>query len=48
MPEKQLSDQELKDWKFNQDLDMRKKGMKMYSWSVSYVRELDKAIADGS
>lgn len=48
VPEKQLSDQELKDWKFNQDLDMRKKGMQMYSWSVDYIRKLDKAIADGS
>ncbi len=48
VPEKQLSDQEMKDWKFNQDLDMRKKGMKMYSWSVSYVEKLDKAILEGN
>ena len=47
-PVKEKTEEEMKDWKFNQDLDMRKKGMKMYSWSVSYVRELDKAIADGS
>jgi len=44
-----LSEQEMKDWKFNSDLDMRKKGMKPLSWSVSYIRELDKAIEnDGS
>ena len=44
VPEKQLSDQELKDWKFNSDVDMRRKGMKPLSWSVSYIRELDEYI----
>ena len=44
VPEKQLSDQELKDWKFNSDVDMRRKGMKPLSWSVGYIRELDEYI----
>jgi len=44
VPEKQLSDQEMKDWKFNSDVDMRRKGMKPLSWSVSYIRELDEYI----
>ena len=44
MPEKQLSDQELKEWKFNSDVDMRRKGMKPLSWSVGYIRELDEYI----
>jgi len=44
VPEKQLSDQEMKDWKFNSDVDMRRKGMKPMSWSVSYIRELDEYI----
>jgi len=35
----------MKQWKFNQDLDMRKKGIKPLSWSVGYIRELDEAIA---
>lgn len=44
VPEKQLSDQELKEWKFNSDVDMRRKGMKPLSWSVGYIRELDEYI----
>lgn len=44
VPEKQLSDQEIKDWKFNSDVDMRRKGMKPMSWSVGYIRELDDYI----
>lgn len=43
-----MTDQELKDWKFKGDVEMRKKGIKPLSWSVGYIRELDKAIADGS
>jgi len=44
VPEKKLSDQEMKDWKFNSDVDMRRKGMKPLSWSVGYIRELDDYI----
>jgi hypothetical protein len=44
VPEKKLSDQEMKDWKFNSDVDMRRKGMKPLSWSVGYIRELDEYI----
>ena len=44
VPEKKLSDQEIKDWKFNSDVDMRRKGMKPMSWSVGYIRELDDYI----
>ncbi|BAQ91828.1 hypothetical protein [uncultured Mediterranean phage uvMED] len=43
-PEKQLSDQEMKEWKFKSDVDMRIKGMKPMSWSVGYIRELDEYI----
>ena len=43
-----MTEQELKDWKFKGDVEMRKKGIKPLSWSVGYIRELDKAIADGS
>lgn len=45
---KEMSDQELKDWKFKGDIEMRKKGIKPLSWSVGYIRELDEAIANGS
>lgn len=44
VPEKKLSDQEMKDWKFNSDVDMRRKGMNPLSWSVGYIRELDEYI----
>ena len=44
VPEKKLSDQEMKDWKFNSDVDMRRKGMKPLSWSVGYIKELDEYI----
>lgn len=40
-----LTDQEMKDWKFKSDMDMRKQGIKPLSWSVGYIRELDEAIA---
>ena len=43
-----MTEQELKDWKFKGDVEMRKRGIKPLSWSVGYIRELDKAIADGS
>jgi|TARA_B100000900_G_scaffold416133_1_gene449334 uncharacterized protein YdaU (DUF1376 family) len=46
VPEKQQSDQEMKDWKFKGDVEMRKKGIKPLSWSVGYIRELDAAIAN--
>ena len=39
------SDEEMKQWKFNSDVDMRRKGMKPMSWSVSYIRELDDYIS---
>lgn len=42
-----LTDEELKDWKFKGDVAMRKKGIKPLSWSVTYVKELDEAIANG-
>ena len=38
----------MKEWKFKGDVEMRKKGIKPLSWSVTYIQELDKAIADGS
>lgn len=44
-PEKQMSEKEFADWKFNSDVDMRRKGMKPLSWSVGYIRELDEYIA---
>jgi len=44
---KEKSDEEMKEWKFKSDLDMRRKGMKPLSWSVGYIRELDEAIANG-
>ena len=47
-PVKEKSEEEMREWKFKSDLDMRKKGIKPLSWSVSYIAELDKAIADGS
>lgn len=40
-----MTEQELKDWKFKGDIEMRKKGIKPLSWSVGYIRELDEAIA---
>ena len=43
-PVKEKTDEEMKDWKFKSDMDMRKKGIKPLSWSVSYIAELDKAI----
>ena len=42
---KEKSEEEMKEWKFNQDKSMRKKGIKPLSWSVGYIRELDEAIA---
>ena len=45
---KEKTEEEMRDWKFKSDLDMRKKGIKPLSWSVNYIAELDKAIADGS
>jgi len=44
---KEKTDEEMREWKFKSDLDMRKKGMKPLSWSVGYIRELDEAIANG-
>jgi len=41
------SDEEMQDWKFKGDVEMRKKGIKPLSWSVGYIRELDEAIAKG-
>ena len=43
-PVKEKTEEEMKDWKFKSDMDMRKKGIKPLSWSVSYIAELDKAI----
>jgi hypothetical protein len=40
-----MSEKEFADWKFNSDVDMRRKGMKPLSWSVGYIRELDEYIA---
>jgi len=48
VPEKKMSEKDMKEWKFNSDVDMRKKGIKPLSWSVGYIRELDKAIEGGS
>lgn len=45
-PVKEKSEEEMREWKFKSDLDMRKKGMKPLSWSVGYIRELDAAIAN--
>ena len=39
-----MTDEEMKDWKFKGDVEMRKKGIKPLSWSVGYIRELDKFI----
>ena len=39
-----MTDQEMKDWKFKGDVEMRKKGIKPLSWSVNYIRELDEFI----
>lgn len=47
LDKKELSDEEIKEWKWKSDLDMRKKGLKPLSWSVGYIRELDEAIANG-
>jgi len=46
-PVKEKSDEEMREWKLKGDIDMRKKGIKPLSWSVSYIEELDKAIANG-
>jgi len=43
-----MSDQELKDWKFKGDVEMRKKGIKPLSWSVGYIRQLDEFIEKNS
>lgn len=45
---KEKTEEEMKEWKFKGDVEMRKKGIKPLSWSVNYIQELDKAIADGS
>jgi len=42
---KEKSPEEMRQWKFNSDVDMRRKGMKPMSWSVSYIRELDDYIS---
>jgi len=39
------SDEEMKQWKFNSDVDMRRKGMKPLSWSVQYIEKLDDFIS---
>ena len=41
------SDEEMKNWKFKGDIEMRKKGIKPLSWSETYIRVLDAAIANG-
>jgi len=41
----QMTDEEMKDWKFKGDVEMRKKGIKPLSWSVGYICELDEFIA---
>ena len=43
---KEKSDEEMKEWKFKSDIEMRKKGIKPLSWSVGYIRQLDEAIAN--
>lgn len=40
----QMTDEEMKDWKFKGDVEMRKKGIKPLSWSVGYIRKLDEFI----
>ena len=42
---KEKSEKEMREWKFKSDMDMRKKGIKPLSWSVTYIRELDEAIS---
>ena len=46
-PVKEKTEEEMREWKLKGDIDMRKKGIKPLSWSVSYIEELDKAIANG-
>ena len=46
-PVKEKTEDEMREWKLKGDIDMRKKGIKPLSWSVSYIEELDKAIANG-
>jgi uncharacterized protein YdaU (DUF1376 family) len=43
-PEKEMSEEDFKEWKFNSDVDMRRKGMKPLSWSVGYIQQLDEFI----
>lgn len=42
---KEKSEEEMRQWKFNSDVDMRRKGMKPMSWSVTYIAELDDYIS---
>lgn len=42
---KEKTDEEMKEWKFNSDVDMRRKGLKPMSWSVQYIKQLDDFIA---
>ena len=42
---KEKSDEEMREWKFNSDVDMRRKGLKPMSWSVTYIEELDDYIS---
>jgi len=44
---KEKTKEEMKEWQFQNDVDMRKKGLKTMRWSVGYIRELDEAIAKG-
>jgi hypothetical protein len=43
-----MTDDEFKEWQWNKDIEMRKKGIKTMRWTMDYIRKLDLAIADGS
>lgn len=43
-----MTSEEFKEWQFQNDVEMRKKGLKTMRWSVDYIRKLDEHIAKNS
>ena len=43
-----MTPEEFKEWQFQNDVDMRKKGLKTMRWSMDYIRKLDEHIAKNS
>jgi len=44
--EKTMTKEEIDNWQFNTDIEMRRKGLKTMRWSMDYIEKLDEYIAN--